>query len=275
MHFARRPKTPRNGESRRGQSLTEFALTIPFVMLLVLFGVDFGRVFLGWLTLNNATREAANFAAMNPAAWTAPANLSVQAAYANLVHNEAAGVNCVLQSPVPDPSFPSGTGIGSPVVVKITCAFSLITPVISRLVGSPLNVSATAAFPIRSGIIDGIPVATATPSPTPSPTPTPTPAPTPTPGPTPTPNPSPTPTPAPTPTPTPAPAPTPTPAPMCTVPNLINVQSNAAANQWRLAGFVPSNLIYSPLVPPNYKVGHQSRAANTSVACSSTMTVTP
>jgi hypothetical protein len=28
-------------------------------------------------------------------------------------------------------------------------------------------------------------------------------------------------------------------------------------------------------VPPNYKIGHQSRAANTSVACSSTMTVTP
>jgi hypothetical protein len=59
------------------------------------------------------------------------------------------------------------------------------------------------------------------------------------------------------------------------VPSLINVESNAAANEWRLAGFVASNLIFNPLVPPNYKVGHQSRAANTSVACTSTMTVTP
>jgi Flp pilus assembly protein TadG len=271
MHLARRPRTPCSSESRRGQSLTEFAITIPFVLLLVLFGVDFGRVFLGWLTLSNATREAANFAAMNPSAWTAPANLSVQAAYTNLVRNEAAQVNCALQSPIPPPTFPSGTGIGEPVVVKITCAFSLITPVISRLIGSPLSVSATAAFPIRSGLIDDIPAATDTPSPSPSPTP----APTATPGPTLTPNPSPTPTPDPTPTPTPTPAPSATPVPTCIVPNLINAQSTAASNGWTHAGFISSNLIFSPLVPPNYKIGHQSRAADTTVPCSSTMTVTP
>jgi hypothetical protein len=59
------------------------------------------------------------------------------------------------------------------------------------------------------------------------------------------------------------------------VPSLINVQSTQASKTWQTAGFIPSNLIFSPLVPPNYKIGHQTRAANTSVACSSTMTVTP
>ena len=35
-------------------------MTIPMVLLMVLFGLDFGRVFLGWVALNNAAREAAN-----------------------------------------------------------------------------------------------------------------------------------------------------------------------------------------------------------------------
>jgi hypothetical protein len=59
------------------------------------------------------------------------------------------------------------------------------------------------------------------------------------------------------------------------VPSLINVNTKTASKTWQTAGFIPSNLIFSPLVPPNYKIGHQSRAASTSVACSSTMTVTP
>ncbi len=62
----------------RGQSLAEFALTVPMVLLMILFGLDFGRVFLGWVALNSATREAANYAAMNPTAWTIPYNLIVR-----------------------------------------------------------------------------------------------------------------------------------------------------------------------------------------------------
>src|SRR5947209_2945895 len=62
-----------------GQSLAEFAMTLPLLLLMVLFGLDFGRVFLGWVALNSAAREAAYYAAMNPDAWTLPYNLAVQA----------------------------------------------------------------------------------------------------------------------------------------------------------------------------------------------------
>ena len=31
--------------------MAEFALTVPMALLMVLFGLDFGRVFLGWVTL--------------------------------------------------------------------------------------------------------------------------------------------------------------------------------------------------------------------------------
>ena len=105
-------------DGRLGQSLAEFALTVPLALLMILFGLDFGRVFLGWVALNQAAREAANYAAMNPTAWTLPYNLAVQAEYARLVTTEASNINCILQTPVSDPSFPDGTGIGAPRITR-------------------------------------------------------------------------------------------------------------------------------------------------------------
>ena len=93
-------------DGRLGQSLAEFALTVPLALLMVLFGLDFGRVFLGWVALNQAAREAANYAAMNPTAWTLPYNLAVQAEYARLVTTEASNINCTLETPVSRPDLP-------------------------------------------------------------------------------------------------------------------------------------------------------------------------
>jgi hypothetical protein len=46
----------------RGQTLAEFALTLP-ILLLLLFGiVEFGRLFQSWVTLQNAARTAVRFA---------------------------------------------------------------------------------------------------------------------------------------------------------------------------------------------------------------------
>src|SRR3954469_8162081 len=129
-----RPVRARAGH--RGQSLSEFALTLPVVLLLVLFGLDFGRVFLGWVTLTNAAREAANFAAMNPTAWGLHPSATVQAEYARLVAAETTGANCTMPNPVPVPTFPNGTSLGSPANVQITCQFHLITPVIGNILGN-------------------------------------------------------------------------------------------------------------------------------------------
>ena len=51
---------------RRGQSIVEFALVLPVLLFLLLMGLDFGRVFLGWVNLNNAARVGANYAALYP-----------------------------------------------------------------------------------------------------------------------------------------------------------------------------------------------------------------
>jgi Flp pilus assembly protein TadG len=251
----------RSRAGHRGQSLSEFALTLPVVLLLVLFGLDFGRVFLGWVTLTNAAREAANFAAMNPTAWGLHPSATVQAEYARLVAAETSGANCTMPNPVPVPTFPNGTSLGSPANVEITCNFHLITPVIGNILGNLVHVTASSAYPVRSGIIEGIP------TPSPAPTGTPTAAPTSTP--------LTTPSPTPSPTATPLVTPSPSPTPMCTVPNLVNVKSNQAPNKWSQAGFTSANLIFSPLVGPgnNYTIKAQSLNAGSSAACTSSMVV--
>ena len=40
----------------RGQSVVEFALVVPVLMLMLVITLDFGRLFLSYVTLNNVTR---------------------------------------------------------------------------------------------------------------------------------------------------------------------------------------------------------------------------
>jgi hypothetical protein len=149
-------------------------------------------------------------------------------------------------------------------VVALDCRFDLITPVIGVITGNPIPVSASSAFPIRSGNIEGVPAPSATPTAAPSPTP----GPTQTPAPTPTPDPGATPTPTPAP-PTPTPVPTP---PTCTVVSLLNVQSNKAQADWIDAGFT-GQVVFVPLVPPNYRIQWQSEMVGSSIPCASGITV--
>lgn len=249
----------------RGQSLTEFALTLPVTLLIVLFGLDFGRVFLGWISLTNASREAANYAAMNPTAWGSSPNATVQAEYARLVTAETSGINCTMPNPIPIPTFPNGSTLGSPATVSMTCKFHLITPVIGDILGSLISVTASSSYPVRSGIIEGIP----TPSPSPSSAATVAPSSGASVGP------SAAPTATPSPTATPLVTPSPTPTPQCTVPNLVNVKTNAAGSKWTKAGFTSANLVYSPLVGPgnNYTIKAQSLLGGITVDCTASMTV--
>ena len=241
----------------RGQSLVEFAISAPVVLLMILFGVDFGRVFLGWVTLSNAARAAANFAALNPTAWGGLPNLAAQAEFSRLINAESTGINCTMPSPLPTPTFPNGNTIGSPAVVAITCRFSLITPIVANVLGNSIPVSVEASFPIRSGVIAGVPTSSNGTLPSLPPTTAPTPSV------------------DPTATPFPTPSTAPTATPTCTVPDYLNTNTSQATRTWTDAGFLANNLTFNPLVPPNYKIKHQSITAGTPVACTITMAVTP
>ena len=155
---------PARGRSRgRGQSLVEFALILPLLLVLLAFGLDLGRVFLGWVNLNNSVKVAATYAAQNPNAWVSGTPNARTIEYQRLVTADADVINCDMPSPIPNPTFPSGRDIGDPAKVAVTCRFHLITPILSFVLGNGLDVSASSAFPIRSGVINGIPVQTAIP----------------------------------------------------------------------------------------------------------------
>ena len=148
---------------RRGQSLVEFAIVLPILLLLTLVALDFGRVYLGWINLQSMSRIAANLAANNPTAWQGGGNANVQAKYQNQVRNDAAATNCqlpkvggVTTAPAPTFSDTGGNGatddIGDSASVALSCSFDLITPGIKDIVGGTITVSAKSVFPVKSGM---------------------------------------------------------------------------------------------------------------------------
>ncbi|KAB2861677.1 MAG: pilus assembly protein, partial [Anaerolineae bacterium] len=50
---------PRRG--RRGQTMAEFALTLPIVLILTFGVIEFARLFQAWVTLQNSARAAVRY----------------------------------------------------------------------------------------------------------------------------------------------------------------------------------------------------------------------
>jgi hypothetical protein len=112
-----------------GQTLVEFAIVLPF-LLMVFFGViEFGRYIYSSETVTNAAREAARLAVVNQDA--------------DLIQRRAAdnAVGLGLAAPDPNPETgtsdvtvafpdcePSALGIGCEVSVRVRYSFGLITP---------------------------------------------------------------------------------------------------------------------------------------------------
>jgi hypothetical protein len=209
----------------RGQALPEFALVLPVLMLVLLIAIDVGRLFYGWVNINNAARIAANYAGAAPTASFGPGS-----EYETVVRNEANNSDCTLAT-VSIPTFAPDTNVGSTATVSLSCSFKLLTPFISRFVGDPMILSATSNFVIRSGFVAGVPIA-----PPGFPTPTPLPSP--------------------SADPSASPAPSVSPPPPCApgtiaVPNLVGLTVANARSAWTGAGFTGS---FTPAVGSTNKI---------------------
>jgi PKD repeat protein len=159
----------RHRHHSRGQSLVEFGLVVPILLVLTMTALDFGRVYLGWINLQNMTRIAANFAANNPEAWTGSGDAVAQTKYRNQILADASATNCTLPqsggSPVvAAPTFAdtdgdgSAVGLGDTAEVALSCSFNVITPFISNIVGSSVTVSSSSTFPVKAGTTPVSPV---------------------------------------------------------------------------------------------------------------------
>jgi len=245
----------RRREISRGQALVELAIILPILALLLLFAIDFGRVFFGWVALNNATRIAANEAALNPDAWVAPGDASDQARYRRQVLNDLQAINCAPLgggswdlTDIPDPVFEDKRGtsdpheIGDHATVDLRCGFTFLTPLVGNIMGNPMAISARSEFAIRGGMIAGVPLQTAAPPGFFTPTPVPTPGATPVP---------------------------------CVAPQLVGLQVNAGRTAWTRASFTGAYKVSrsNPAEIGNYVITSQSLIGGQAYPCSSSITV--
>jgi len=164
---ARTSATRRRG---RGQSLVEFALVLPILLFLTLIALDFGRVYLGYINLQNMSRIAANFAANNSSAWDATPTTNdakLKTKYYNQIIADAQAINCQLIDTNSDgtinaddftPTFTdrngngSATDLGDSGQVQIGCRFGVITPGIAAILGNSVKVAASSSFPVKTGM---------------------------------------------------------------------------------------------------------------------------
>jgi hypothetical protein len=242
------------GKRSRGQGLVEFALVVPVLMLILLVAIDAGRLFYAHVAINNAARIAANYAATHPDAWPAGSE-DERDEYVAQIQRDTAGLVCGPGS-TDDPAFsppgapPRSAGDGHVATVTLTCAFVPLTPIISSIIGNSLQMTASSTFPIRAGLLAGIPVAPGLPTPTPTASPTATPTATPTV--------SPDPSGSIPPTATPGPGPG-----ECTVPEIVGQLVDTVREDWAAAGFNRQRLNVE-LAGGNYPVNTQwVRSGNT------------
>jgi hypothetical protein len=145
------------------------------------------------------------------------------------------------------PSVP-GSPLASDALVEPTTGAGATQPTTPRVTLRP-----TATLPSSSSLPPpSAPTATTLPSPSTAPTAVPTPIA--------------------TPVPTPVPPPSPSPQVICTVVNLVGVNSSNAQLTWNTAGFT-GTVLFNPTIPPQYKIGWQSLAVGTDVLCTSGITV--
>jgi PKD repeat protein len=140
--------------------VVEFALVFPVLLFLMLVAIDFGRIYLGWVNLQQMVRIAANDAADHASAWQPPdtaAKQAERARYQKRIARDAEQINCVLPNPIPDPVIAFGTALGAHVSVGIECQFSIVTPVISHVLGGTVLMSADTTFPVKEGVVSAVP----------------------------------------------------------------------------------------------------------------------
>lgn len=110
-----RAQTRRSGASRRGQSLVELALILPFLLAFAGGATDLARAYQAWLTIESAVRNAAEYVAVNSA------NATVGA-------TDAQRIVCLESTELP------GFTPGTVVPVNETCTAPAVTLVSFSLV---------------------------------------------------------------------------------------------------------------------------------------------
>jgi Flp pilus assembly protein TadG len=124
----------------RGQSLVEFALIAPVLLVLALLVLDVGRLFSVWVEITNAAREGAYVASIAYSGDTSAQTITNSV----IAENSALGI----QSGQVSISY---SAAGDSVQVQVNYPFQPLAPFVRTVMGNSLVVSASADFPVRFG----------------------------------------------------------------------------------------------------------------------------
>jgi len=138
---------------QRGQSLTEFALLLP-VLLLILMGIlDFGRVVFAYNSVSEAARNGSRVAIVNQTlsdiCLVAAGRASGLGLPTTCAANGNAGTVGVWVTNAATGTAVSCTAINCLQKVKVTYQFRPITPIIGNFIG-PINLTSTSTVPVES-----------------------------------------------------------------------------------------------------------------------------
>ena len=121
---------------RKGQELVEFAVMLPFLLLVLIGVVDLGRVFHASITIANASRTGARYATSYGFEDVAGVINIDFATISSRAQTEAQNSGITLDSVVPN--CPGGCTRGGPVVVTVTHDFQFL---FNAYIGSGLSLS--------------------------------------------------------------------------------------------------------------------------------------
>ena len=160
----RRPGAPRGGRRSVGQSLVEFALVFPIIILLIMAFMEIGRAVFAFNTIANAARQGARVAAVNQLAdvtecdETRPIEDPYEPHWSMRGCAIVAGKTIGLKTTDITVSYeaPPSTSldcdptlhVGCIAVVTVSYHFTLTTPFVSKVIG-PFTMSQTSEMPIE------------------------------------------------------------------------------------------------------------------------------
>lgn len=125
----------------RGQSLVEFALVLPVLLMLMMGVLDFGRVFFTLVALHDAADEGATYAAIRPNDLSGVQERAAEAS-TELVPVDPTTVAIV---------YPGTLAVGQPITVTVSFPFELYTPFVqSFFENGELVLRGVATHPIIS-----------------------------------------------------------------------------------------------------------------------------
>jgi len=121
--------------TERGQSVVEFALVFPILILILMGTIDFGRLFYSYVTVTNAARVGAEYAMDTR---------RTQADIKQAIKDESSPLVTINDSDITLTANPSWTP-DSQLIVEVRTQFTAITPMISAFWGGgPLQLKGRA-----------------------------------------------------------------------------------------------------------------------------------